>query len=143
MGVINRRFHMTSTLPTYIDKLNDYFLDAIRNVTRLAIVGDEQDVIGRTYWAARFPLKTTHVPKLKELEIGYFSIQADLLDFLMAHSSTLEVRKLLVLPSVFICRISIDEFPSCCLLRWKHLAKSATASNIQQQLSRVHTSLRV
>ncbi|KAK0512967.1 hypothetical protein JMJ35_004984 [Cladonia borealis] len=91
LGVMNRRFHMTPQFPTYFDKLDYYFLDAIRNVTRLAIVGDEQGVIGRTFWPpARFPLRTTHVPKLKELELGYFSIQADLLDFLVAHSSTLE-----------------------------------------------------
>ena len=92
---MNRRFHTTSGFALYIDKLDHYFLDAIQNVTRLAIVGDEQGVIGRIHWGARFPLKTTHVPKLKELELGYFSIQADLLDFLMAHSSTLEVRMLI------------------------------------------------
>ena len=114
---MNRRFHTTSTFPTYIDKLDHYFLDAIRNVTRLAIVGDEQGVIGRTFWGARFPLKTTHVPKLKELELGYFAIQADLLDFLVAHSTTLEVRKLILVLFVSVCRLSIEGFPSCCLFR--------------------------
>ena len=131
------RLHMTPRFHTYINNLDHYFFDAMGNVTRLAIVGDEEGVIGQTFRGASLPLRTTHVPKLKELELGYYAIQDDLLDFLMAHSSTLEVRKLLFFPRVSICSVSIADPPSCCPFNQEHLAKSATASNIQPQLSQL------
>ena len=86
---------MTNTAPrfqNYINNLDIYFFNALQNVTRLAIIGHEQGAIGQTMdHEALMPLRTQCVPKLKELELGYYFIQDDLLDFLIAHSSTLEV----------------------------------------------------
>ncbi len=70
-------------------------------MTHLAIIGHEEGGIGQDFhWDLRVPLRTTHVSKLKKLELGYYSIEDDLLDFLVAHSSTLEVRKLILVPTV-------------------------------------------
>ena len=132
-----RLIHTSPRFQSYIRNFDHYFFDAIANVTRLAIVGHHDGVIGQIFREALVPLKTTHVPKLKELELGYYIIQDDLLDFLVAHSSTLEVRKLLVIPAVSVCHVSIVEFSLCCLFDHEHLAKSATASNIQPQLSQL------
>ena len=120
----------------YINNLDHYFFDALGNVTHLAIIGHEEGAIGQdVYWQARLPLRTTHVPKLKKLELGYCSIQDDLLDFLVAHSSTLEGSKLFVVPTDAVCRLSTLEFSSCRLSSHEHLAKYSTASHIQQKLS--------
>ena len=134
-----RRLTATSQFQSYIQNLDHYFFDAIGNVTRLAIIGHENGLIGQMFHGTLVPLKRTHVSKLKELELGYYIIQDNLLDFLIAHSSTLEVRKLLVVSTVSVWRVSIVEFPLCCLFRHEHLAKSATASNIQRQLSRLQS----
>lgn len=78
----------------YIRKLDQYYLNALANVTRLAIIGHDQAAIGPTgFHEAPVPLKGGHMPKLRELEMGYWFVQDDFLDFLVAHSSTLEVRK--------------------------------------------------
>ena len=106
-------------------------------MTRLAIIGRLDAVIGQVYREALVPLKTTHLVKLKELELGYYIIQDDLLDFLVARSSTLEVRKLLVLHTVSVRCVSMVEFHLCCLFRYKDLAKSVAAFNIQQVLSQL------
>ena len=119
---------------TYISNPENYFFDAIANVTRLVIIGHDMDVLGRVLHTSPVPLKATHVPKLKELELRYCSIQGDLLDFLVAHSSTLEVRKPFVIHTVSICRVSIGEFYFCCLPRDEHLAKTTTASGTQPML---------
>ena len=119
---------------TCISNPENYFFDAIANVTRLVIIGHDMDIMGRVLHTFPVPLKATHVPKLKELELRYCSIQGDLLDFLVAHSSTLEVRKPLVIHTVSICRISIGEFHFCCLPRDEHLAKTTTASGTQPML---------
>ena len=134
---MSRLIHTSPRFQSYVKNLDHYFFDAIANVTRLAIVGHHNGVIGQISRGALVPLKPTHVPKLKELELGYYIIQDDLLDFLVAHSSTLEVRKLLVVPAVSICHGSIVEFSLCCLFDHEYLAKSATASNIQPQLSQL------
>lgn len=61
-------------------------------MTRLAIIGHEEAAIGQTFsQEAVIPLRAEHAPNLRELELGYYFTQDDLLDFLVAHSSTLEV----------------------------------------------------
>ena len=125
---------MTTQFQPYISNPKDYLFDAIGNVTRLVIIGHEMGIIAEIIRVSPVPLKATHVPKLKELELGYCSIQGDLLDFLVAHSSTLEVRKRLVIRTVSACRISTGEIYLCCLPHNKHLAKATTASSIQPML---------
>ena len=120
---------------TYISNPENYFFDAIANVTRLVIIGHDKYIMGRILHASPVPLKATHVPKLKELELRYCVIQSGSLDFLVAHSSTLEVRRPLVIHTVSICRVSIGEFHLCCLPRDEHLAKTITASATQPMLS--------
>ena len=132
-----RLIHVRQRFQTYIKNLDHYFFDAIGNVTRLAIIGQLDAVIGQVYREALVPLKTTYLVNLKELELGYYIIQDYLLNFLVARSSTLEARKLLVLHTVSIRCVSMVEFHLCCLCRYKHLAKSVTASNIQQVLSQL------
>ena len=86
----------------YINNLDHHFLSALQNVTRLAIIGHEQGAIGQTmFHEAVIPFRKERVPKLKELELGYYFIQDDLLDFLIAHSSTLEVWKPRVISTSF------------------------------------------
>ena len=76
----------------FFRNLNRHFLDALENVTRLAIIGDEDGALGqRDYREILIPLKPKHTPKLKELELGYYFIQDDLMDFLVARTLTLEV----------------------------------------------------
>ena len=76
----------------YINNLDRCFLNALQNVTRLAIIGHEYGALGQTAsHRALVPLRREHAPKLKELGLGYYGIQDYLLDFLMAHSCTLEV----------------------------------------------------
>ena len=143
METMCRLIHATPRFQSYIKNLDQHFLDAMKNITRLAIIGHRRGLIGQVYREALIPLKTTHVLKLKELELGYYIIQDDLLDFLVAHSSTLEVRELLVVHAVFTRCISIVEFHSCFLFRHKYLAKSVTAPNIQHVLSQSQSVLQV
>ena len=118
---------------TYISKPENYFFDAIANVTRLVIIGHDC-IMGRILHASPVSLRATHVPKLKEFELRYISIQGGMLNFLVAHSSTLEVRKPLAIHAVSICRVSIGEFHFCCLPCNEHLAKTTTASGTQPML---------
>ncbi|KAL6722243.1 hypothetical protein ACLMJK_001350 [Lecanora helva] len=75
----------------YITHLDQYFFNALENVTRLAVIGHKGAAIGQTCDSeALVPLKPEHTPKLKELELGYYFIQDDLVPFLIAHSSTLK-----------------------------------------------------
>ncbi|KAL9022244.1 MAG: hypothetical protein Q9185_000644 [Variospora sp. 1 TL-2023] len=75
----------------YVEKLDHYFLDALTNVTRLTISGHKDRPFGLTeMYAALVPLKPEHVPKLRELEMKWYFIQETFVDFLEAHSATLE-----------------------------------------------------
>ncbi|KAL8644075.1 MAG: hypothetical protein Q9210_007436 [Variospora velana] len=75
----------------YMQKLDHYFLDALTNVTRLMISGHEEGPVGLTeIYEALVPLKPEHVPKLRELEMRWYFIQETFVDFLKAHSATLE-----------------------------------------------------
>ncbi|KAL8966724.1 MAG: hypothetical protein Q9197_005823 [Variospora fuerteventurae] len=75
----------------YVEKLDHYFLDALTNVTRLTISGHEDGPVGLTgMYDALVPLKPEHVPKLRELEMRWYFIQETFVDFLKAHSATLE-----------------------------------------------------
>ncbi|KAI4286450.1 MAG: hypothetical protein L6R35_004293 [Caloplaca aegaea] len=75
----------------YVENLDHYFLDALTNVTRLTISGHEDGPVGlRETYEALVPLKPEHVPKLRELEMRWYFIQETFVDFLKAHSATLE-----------------------------------------------------
>ncbi|KAL8896546.1 MAG: hypothetical protein Q9207_007658, partial [Kuettlingeria erythrocarpa] len=75
----------------YIENLDRHFLDSLSNVTRLTISGHAQGPIGLTEMhQALVPLRPDHVPKLRELQMGWYFIQDSFVDFLGAHSSTLE-----------------------------------------------------
>jgi len=106
---------MVNTAPRfqrYINNLDHCFFDALANVTRLAIIGHDEAAIGQTdFHEALIPLKAKHAPKLKELELGYCFVQDELMDFLVAHSSTLEVRKSFSQKVVIIILfITVDSF---------------------------------
>ena len=78
----------------YINNLDHYFLNALQNVTRLATIGHGKGAIGQTAsFKALVPLREECASRLKELELGYYGMQDELLEFLMAHSSTLEVHE--------------------------------------------------
>ncbi|KAI4113185.1 MAG: hypothetical protein LQ345_005776 [Seirophora villosa] len=75
----------------YVEKLDHYFFNALTNVTRLTISGHEDGAVGLTAMhQALVPLKPEHVPKLRELEMRWYFIQETFVDFLKAHSTTLE-----------------------------------------------------
>ncbi len=88
-------FRFINTFPCfhhYIENLDRYYLDPPSNVTRLTISGHEHGPIGFTEMhQALVPLRPDHVPKLRELEMGWYFIQDSFVDFLSAHGSTLEV----------------------------------------------------
>ena len=94
VGLFCRMANTAPRFKKYINNLDHYLLNALSNVTRLAIIGHDGGAIGQTFChEALVPLRTECVPKLRELELGYYFIQDDLLDFLIAHSLTLEVWK--------------------------------------------------
>ena len=98
----DRKANTAPRFQQYMNNLDHFFLNALQNVTRLAIIGHEEGAIGQTdYHEALMPLRAECVPKLKELELGYYFIQDDFLDFLVAHSSTLEVWKTCVISTYF------------------------------------------
>ncbi|KAL8959030.1 MAG: hypothetical protein Q9193_004030 [Seirophora villosa] len=75
----------------YVEKLDHYFFNALTNVTRLTISGHEDGLVGQSeVHQALVPLKPEHVPKLRELEMRWYFIQETFVDFLKAHSTTLE-----------------------------------------------------
>lgn len=93
-GVHNAEGRTLNTAPRfqrYINNMDLYFFNALENVTRLAIIGHKEAAFGQTMdEEVLIPLRAEHAPKLRELELGCYVIQIDLLDFLSSHSSTLE-----------------------------------------------------
>lgn len=84
--------HTRAGIKVFFSKLDKYFLDGLSNATHLSILGDPHGAIGLgTFGRALIPFRNDHVPKLKRLELGYYFVQDDFLEFLLAHSSTLEV----------------------------------------------------
>ncbi|KAL9047322.1 MAG: hypothetical protein Q9206_006836 [Seirophora lacunosa] len=75
----------------YVENLDLYFFNALTNVTRLTISGHEDGAVGLTEMhQALVPLSSEHLPKLRELEMRWYFIQETFVDFLKAHSTTLE-----------------------------------------------------
>ncbi|KAL9010162.1 MAG: hypothetical protein Q9173_004875 [Seirophora scorigena] len=75
----------------YVEKLDHYFFNALTNVTQLTISGHEYGAVGLTeMYQSLVPLKPEHVPKVRELEMRWYFIQETFVDFLKAHSTTLE-----------------------------------------------------
>lgn len=100
----------------YVENLDLYFFNALTNVTRLTISGHEDGAVGLTEMhQALVPLSSEHLPKLRELEMRWYFIQETFVDFLKAHSTTLEVSAPLVCyfesPSsaISMCRRDIEK----------------------------------
>ena len=88
-------------------------------MTNLAIIGHPKTVLGHDeYYEHLIPLEPKHAPKLKELKLGYYFVQDDLLDFLVSHSSTLEVCDLALRPAAF----AFDGFILDILTIWSCIA---------------------